>query len=138
MADMSPTQCASGTRAANLNVVHRNGPGEYEVKFPGISVGTGTAIVTAAGVGGSHCTIGKQTINSVQVYCFDPFGTLADERFALNFSSAWPNLATSYAYAHADNPLAASYFPAIQNNVRCYSWFGQPIDTAYNALYTTL
>jgi hypothetical protein len=37
----------------------------------------------------------------------------------LNYSSAWPNLATSFAYTNADNPIAAAYVPALafQRNV---------------------
>ena len=115
-----PAPLRQWNSSRGLNVVDWLGTGQYKVRFPGISVTGGTVLVTAHGDGGAHCATGGWSADEVKVYCYDTFGAPSDEQFVLNFSEAWPNLATSYAYAWADNPFAAAYTPTLfyQRNVR--------------------
>jgi len=99
---------ATGAR----NTITRNGVGQYVATFPGVALNGGSVEVTAYGGGSEYCKVGGWGGNAVWVNCFANGGAPADTFFTLNFTDQSPIGTSSYQYAWAEQPTAASYTPS--------------------------
>lgn len=115
-ASYTPTLAYSFNSTGVANTIARSGVGTYTVNLPGLGGTDGNVLVTAHGNSSTHCNVtswGSLPGNRpIEVRCWSAAGVLADSTFSLAFDGAGVTGFNQVgAFAWANNPTSASYFP---------------------------
>jgi len=110
--EWTPDASVSYNAAGGTIKVTRASVGNYAVKFAGLALGDGVALVSAYGTVGGLCHWDSTTKDTVSVRCLNAAGNVADARFSVTvFDKNATKGATILGFAHANDMNSASYTP---------------------------
>ena len=93
----------------------RTSTGVYKMDFAGLALDAIENVqVMPYGDDAARCVVKSWGGSTVNVHCYDTFGTLADAQYAVLIAGKKPGgTARVVAYAHANESTSASYVPAL-------------------------
>jgi hypothetical protein len=92
--------------------------GTYKMEFGGLALlDIGNVQVMPYGDESAHCVVKSWSLSTVNVYCYDGAGTLADAQYTIMIAGTKPGgTAQVVAYAQANESTSASYTPPLSYN----------------------